>query len=46
MTQALTYSRNQKKYLETFLEDGRLPISNNLCLSSLLENPQDWMNAA
>ena len=28
---ALGYARNQKKYLETFLEDGRLVISNNLC---------------
>ena len=31
LTTALGYSKNQKKYLETFLEDGRLPISNNLC---------------
>lgn len=29
LTKALTYAKNQKKYLETFLEDGRLPISNN-----------------
>ena len=28
---ALTYTRNQRKYLETFLEDGRIPISNNDC---------------
>lgn len=30
LTQALGYSKNQRGYLETFLEDGRLPISNNL----------------
>lgn len=35
LTQALGYSRNQKKYLETFLEDGRLPISNNLCEANI-----------
>ena len=29
------YTENQKKYLETFLEDGRLPISNNLCEASI-----------
>ncbi|WHH59689.1 transposase [Petroclostridium sp. X23] len=29
LTKALNYAKNQKKYLETFLEDGRLPISNN-----------------
>lgn len=31
LTEALGYVTNQRKYLETFLEDGRLPISNNLC---------------
>lgn len=35
LTQALVYSKNQKKYLETFLEDGRLPISNNLCEANI-----------
>ena len=35
LTQALGYSKNQKKYLETFLEDGRLPISNNLCEANI-----------
>ena len=25
---ALTYTTNQRKYPETFLEDGRIPISN------------------
>lgn len=35
LTKALVYSQNQKKYLETFLEDGRLPISNNLCESTI-----------
>lgn len=28
---ALTYTTNQKRYLEPFLEDGRIPISNNDC---------------
>lgn len=35
LTKALVYSTNQKEYLETFLEDGRLPISNNLCESAI-----------
>ena len=35
LTKALTYATNQRKYLETFLEDGRLPISNNLCEASI-----------
>jgi len=35
LTKALNYSINQRKYLETFLEDGRLPISNNLCEANI-----------
>ena len=35
LTEALIYSSNQKKYLETFLEDGRIPISNNLCEANI-----------
>lgn len=35
LTQALGYVQNQRKYLETFLEDGRLVISNNLCESHI-----------
>ena len=35
LTKALGYAKNQRKYLETFLEDGRLPISNNLCESHI-----------
>lgn len=31
LTKALKYSINHRKQLETFLEDGRLEISNNLC---------------
>jgi len=31
LTKALNYSKNQKKYLETFLEDADIPISNNAC---------------
>lgn len=29
LTKAITYSLNQRKYLETFLTDGRIPLSNN-----------------
>jgi len=43
---AVIYARNQKRYMENYLLDGRCSLSNNLALSSLLENPQDWMNAA
>lgn len=32
---ALGYAANQRDYLETFLEDGRLVISNNLCESHI-----------
>lgn len=35
LMKALTYARNQRKYLETFLEDGRLPISNNICEANI-----------
>jgi transposase len=35
LTKALTYASNHKDYLETFLEDGRLPISNNLCEANI-----------
>ncbi len=35
LTTALNYSTNQRQYLETFLEDGRLDISNNLCESHI-----------
>lgn len=31
----LTYAVNQKKELETFLEDGRIPLSNNLCEATI-----------
>ncbi len=31
LTTALNYAKNQRKYLETFLDDGRVVISNNLC---------------
>ena len=31
LRKALQYSINQRKYLETFLEDGRIPISHNEC---------------
>ena len=29
------YSVNQKEYLETFMEDGKFPISNHLCESTI-----------
>lgn len=35
LTKALNYAVNQKKHLETFMEDGRLPISNNLCEANI-----------
>lgn len=35
LTEALTYSTNQRIGLETFLEDGRLPLSNNLCEANI-----------
>ncbi|SFR87063.1 IS66 family transposase [Anaeromicropila populeti] len=35
LTEALTYATNQRKYLETFLEDGRIPLSNNLCEANI-----------
>ena len=35
LTQALSYCQNQRKYLETFLEDGRIPLSNNYCEANI-----------
>ena len=35
LTQALTYSLNQRKHLETFMTDGRIPLSNNLCEANI-----------
>lgn len=35
LTKALGYATNQKKYLETFMEDGRIPLSNNLCEANI-----------
>ena len=35
LTKALNYAVNQKKDLETFLEDGRIPLSNNLCEANI-----------
>ncbi|SCH83910.1 Transposase and inactivated derivatives [uncultured Blautia sp.] len=29
------YCQNQRKYLETFLEDGRIPLSNNYCEANI-----------
>lgn len=35
LTKALNYSLNQREGLETFLEDGNLPISNNYCETAI-----------
>lgn len=35
LTKALTYATNQRIFLETFLEDGRIPLSNNLCEANI-----------
>ena len=35
LTQEIGYCQNQRKYLETYLEDGRLPISNNYCEANI-----------
>ena len=35
LTKALNYSLNQREYLGTFMEDGRIPLSNNLCEANI-----------
>ena len=48
LKKALQYSRNQKKYLNTFMEDGRLPISNNeceACIRPFATGRKSWMFA-
>lgn len=35
LKEALTYATNQKGLLETFMEDERIPISNNLCEANI-----------
>lgn len=35
LTEALTYATNQRTYLENFMEDGRIPLSNNLCEANI-----------
>jgi len=35
LTTALNYSVNQRQYLETFMIDGRIPLSNNLCEANI-----------
>ena len=35
LTLALNYTKNQRYGLEVFLEDGRLPLSNNLCEANI-----------
>jgi len=43
---AINYSLNQKQYLEHYLLDGNIAIDNSASLSSGLENPQFWAEAA
>lgn len=48
LTKALTYSLNQRKHLETFLLDGRIPLSNNLCeanIKSYATSRKAWLFA-
>ena len=35
LTTALNYSLNQREHLETFMTDGRIPLSNNLCEANI-----------
>ena len=35
LEKAVTYARNQKTYLENYLLDGRIPISNNPCENAI-----------
>lgn len=35
LTKALHYAKNQRYGLEVFLEDGRVPLSNNLCEANI-----------
>ena len=35
MSEAITYAKNQRIYLENFLLDGRIPISNNRAENSI-----------
>ena len=48
LRKALQYSINQKKYLETFLEDGRIPISNiecEACIRPFANGRKAWLFA-
>ena len=40
MDKAVTYARNQKRYAETYLQDGRCSFSNNPSLSEQITYPQ------
>jgi transposase len=42
---AVSYAKNQKEYLKTFLEDGRCSLSNNLSLCSRYFYPHLFQNA-
>ena len=39
LAKALNYASNQRGYLETFMEDWRLPLTNNLCFVQELIRP-------
>ena len=43
---AAEYTLKRADGLKAFLYDGRIEIDNNAALSSFLENPQDFMEAA
>ncbi len=43
---AINYSLNQQQYLMNYLLHGSISIDNNAVLSSVLENPQDYVIAA
>ena len=46
VAKAAEYTLNRVEGLTAFLDDGRIEIDNNPALSSFLENPQDFMEAA
>ena len=43
---AISYMLNHWKELTQFLHVPGAPLDNNICLSSLLENPQDCVEVA
>lgn len=48
LAEAITYSKNQKIYLENFLLDGRIPLSNNFaenCIRPFAVGRRGWLFA-